>query len=244
MRKKTRVGTCGFAGSHENTFSDFDIVEVQQTFYQPPRIATVERWRVEAPDDFTFTIKAWQLLTHEATSPTYRRLREQLSDSELVKVGCFKWNSVTRMAWHRTLELAEALDAEAIVFQTARSFLPTPENLRRIQRFFENIDRQGRHMVFEPRGTAWTDTILLPVFGDMQLVHGVDPFLSRPVSHGIRYFRLHGRPAYHYRYRYSDADLSALRDMLSRTSSNRVLFNNDSMAEAAKRFIRLLNRSS
>ena len=52
------------------------------------------------------------------------------------------WNPVSCMAWHRTLELAEALQAEAIVFQTPRSFLPTSDNLCHLHRFFEAIDRQ------------------------------------------------------------------------------------------------------
>ena len=244
MNAQTRVGTCGFAEPHGKTFSDFGIVEVQQTFYQPPRVTMVERWRAEAPTDFIFTLKAWQLLTHEASSPTYRRLKEPLPDSELAKVGSFKWNPVTRMAWQRTLEIAEVLKAEAIVFQAPRSFLPTRDNLRRIYRFFEIIDRRGQRIVFEPRGDAWTDDIARRIVTELALVHGVDPFLRRPVGRGLRYFRLHGRPAYHYRYRYTNADLSALRQMLSRAWPNRVLFNNDSMADDAKRFMRILKRSS
>ncbi len=183
-------------------------------------------------------------MTHEATSPTYRRLKEILSDKQLAMVGGFKWNAVTRMAWRRTREFAQALRAEAIVFQSPRSFLPTRDNLRRVYRFFEVIDRQGRRMVFEPRGEAWTDDIVRGVVGDLNLVHGVDPFLRKPVGRGMRYFRLHGRPAYHYRYRYTDTELSTLRDMLSHAWPTRVLFNNDNMANDAKRFIRLLDRSS
>ena len=68
--------------------------------------------------------------------------------------------------------------------------------------------------------------------------------MRRPVGRGLRYFRLHGRPAYHYRYRYTDAELSALRDMLSNAWPNRVLFNNDRMADDAKRFIRLLGSAT
>lgn len=244
MKRKTLVGTCGFVESHQKTFKDFSIVEIQQTFYQPPRIATVKRWREEAPDDFIFTLKAWQLLTHEATSPTYRRVKEALSDNQLAMAGSFKWNPVTRMAWQRTLELAQALRAEAIVFQSPRSFLPTRNNLGRIYSFFKAIDRQGRRMVFEPRGDAWTDNIVRPVISDLNLVHGVDPFLRKPVGRGMRYFRLHGRPAYHYHYRYSNAELSALLEMVSHARPTRVLFNNDNMGDDAKRFIRLLNRSS
>lgn len=243
MKTKTRVGTCGFAQSHANTYHDFAIVEVQQTFYQPPRTATAQRWRDSAPHGFVFTLKAWQLLTHEATSPTYRRLKEPLTDSQLAKAGSFKWNPVTRKAWHRTLEIAQALQAESIVFQTPRSFLPTPGNLHRMQRFFESIDRQGRHMIFEPRGDAWTDDIVEEVVSQLSLVHAVDPFLRQSVGLGMRYFRLHGRPDYHYHYRYSDCDLTDLLALLSRHWPNRILFNNDSMADDAKRFIRLMNNT-
>lgn len=80
------------------------------------------------------------------------------------------------------------------------------------------------------------------VVTDLALMHGMDPFLRRPLGRGMGYFRLHGRPAYHYRG--TNADLVALWDMVSRTGPNRVLFNNDSMAEDAKRFIQLLTRSS
>jgi uncharacterized protein YecE (DUF72 family) len=241
MQTTTAVGTCGFAVSHAKTYHDFGIVEVQQTFYQPPRVTTVRRWREQAPRDFIFTLKAWQLLTHEAGSPTYRRLREPLSGRRLAQAGSFKWNPVTRTAWQRTRELAAALQAEAVVFQTPRSFVPTPDNLRRLYRFFEIIDRQGRRMVFEPRGDAWTDEIVRRVITDLNLVHGVDPFLRRPVGRGLRYFRLHGRPAYHYHYRYANADLSALQELLSRAWPNRALFNNDNMTVDANRFIRMLN---
>ncbi|MEJ2689702.1 MAG: DUF72 domain-containing protein [Deltaproteobacteria bacterium] len=244
MKTNTLVGTCGFAESHGDTFRDFGILEVQQSFYQPPRIGTVERWRTEAPDHFVFTLKAWQLLTHDANSPTYRRLKEPLSGRQLARVGSFRWNPVTRMAWQRTLELADALRTKAIVFQTPRSFLPTRGNLRRIYRFFETVDRRGQRLVFEPRGDAWTDEIVARLVDDLTLVHGVDPFLRRPVGRGQRYFRLHGRPAYHYHYRYDNGELSALHDMLSRAWPNWVLFNNDNMADDAKRFIRLLRSAS
>jgi hypothetical protein len=43
-------------------------VEVQHTFYQSPQISTLKKWPKEAPPDFEFTLKAWQLITHTATS--------------------------------------------------------------------------------------------------------------------------------------------------------------------------------
>lgn len=236
-----RVGTCGFAAAQATLFGEFDILEVQQTFYQPPRVATARRWRERAAEDFVFTIKAWQLLSHEPASPTYRRLKEPLDSARLAQAGSFKWNDVTRMAWERTRAIAEALAAEAILFQTPRSFTPSPENLDRLYHFFDRIDRGKQRMAFEPRGEAWDDATLRKLVADLDLVHVVDPFLRRPVGRGLRYFRLHGRPAYHYHYRYSDADLQRLEQSLNKAWPNWVLFNNDAMVSDARRFIQRLS---
>jgi len=231
-----RVGTCGFAEAQARIFRDFDLLEVQRTFYQPPAAATARRWRERAPAGFVFTLKAWQLITHEATSPTYRRLREPLPARQRAQAGGVRWNPVTRMAWERTREVAEALAAEAVVFQMPRAFVPSRSNLRRLERFFERVPRDGRRLVLEPRGEEWDDASVRRVVERLDLVHGVDPFLRAPVGRGLRYFRLHGRPAYNYRYRYSEEDLGGLQTMLSGARPNWVLFNNDHMAEDAGRF--------
>jgi len=85
-RMAVRVGCCGFSMARVEYYRRFPVVEIQQTFYNLPRIATAERWCREAlacrprngPADFEFTMKAWQLITHEASSPTYRRLRKAI----------------------------------------------------------------------------------------------------------------------------------------------------------------------
>jgi len=82
-----RVGCCGFPLSLRRYAEDFAVVEVQQTFYQPPALHTIEKWRGAVPGGFEFTLKAWQLITHEASSPTYRRLREQLSQQQRREAG-------------------------------------------------------------------------------------------------------------------------------------------------------------
>ncbi|MGM0578086.1 MAG: DUF72 domain-containing protein [Myxococcota bacterium] len=231
------VGCCGFAEARERMFEDFDILEVQRSFYQPPMVKTAERWRREAPSDFVFTMKAWQLLTHESTSPTYQKLTERLSKKKLAQVGSFRWNDVTKMAWERTLEIADALDAQGILFQMPQSFGPTGENLVNMSRFFKEVDRAGRRLVFEPRSDEWDDDILRQICEDLDLVHAVDPFLRPPVGRGIRYYRLHGKPAYNYSYTYTDAELDTLAGKMVAAWPDWVLFNNDSMADDARRFI-------
>ena len=64
-----RVGLCGWTVSQEWYVRRFPVVEVQHTFYDPPADSVLRRWRSQVPDDFEFTIKAWQIVTHEPTAP-------------------------------------------------------------------------------------------------------------------------------------------------------------------------------
>jgi uncharacterized protein YecE (DUF72 family) len=71
MRRDARIkiGCCGRAEGQKNYYRDFDVVEIQETFYQPGRIEKYEKRRHDAPAGFEFAVKAWQLITHEASSP-------------------------------------------------------------------------------------------------------------------------------------------------------------------------------
>ena len=80
-----KLGMCGFTIGAAAYFKQFPVVEVQQTFYDPPPIGTLEKWRRQAPAGFEFTMKAWQVITHLGESPTYRRLRRPML---LVHVCC------------------------------------------------------------------------------------------------------------------------------------------------------------
>lgn len=229
-----RIGTCGFAEAQDDLFADFSILEVQKTFYQPPQVKTAKRWRRKAPQDFVFTVKAWQLITHESSSPTYRRLSESLTDEELDRCGRFRWNETTREAWERIQQIADALDAEAILFQTPKSYKPTGENLSNLRTFISKVDRRGRTLMFEPRGSAWTDEIVGDLAGELGLVHGVDPFLRSPVTSGFHYYRLHGRPEYTYSYSYTNEDFDELEERVPADGAAWILFNNRTMADDAR----------
>lgn len=65
-----KIGCCGFGQARTRYYERFPVVEVQKTFYQPPLARTLDRWRAEAPSGFAFTLKAWQPITHPASSPT------------------------------------------------------------------------------------------------------------------------------------------------------------------------------
>jgi uncharacterized protein YecE (DUF72 family) len=216
----------------------FSVVEVQQTFYQPPQISTLERWRAAAPPDFEFTLKAWQIITHEARSPTYKRLKRELSEPERAQCGSFRPTPIVREAWETTRECARALAARRILFQCPASFTPTDEHVKEMRRFFASVERDGGlQFLWEPRG-GWADDLVRALCRELDLVHVVDPFAARTQTPDRCYFRLHGRKGWGYVY--EDDELEELLAMLPRDGTSYVLFNNVRMHEDAMRFQALI----
>ena len=218
----------------------FPVVEVQQTFYQPPKVETLRRWREEAPRGFEFTLKAWMLITHEARSPVYRRLKRELSEREREGVGGFRASKIVREAWATTLDCIEALDARRVLFQCPASFTPTAPNISRLRRFFDSIERPRKlELLWEPRG-EWPREVIAQLCRELKLTHVVDPFTTRTVTPESCYFRLHGRRGF--RYVYEDDELEELYEMLPHAQTSYVLFNNVRMREDAARFQELAAR--
>src|SRR5215210_241829 len=114
-KSMVEIGCCGFRSSRESYYDLLPAVEVQHTFYQPPRISTLKKWRKEAPAGFEFTLKAWQLITHQASSPTYKRLKRELTDSEKEEAGSFGSTAIVDEGWKVTRDCAEALDAKTVL---------------------------------------------------------------------------------------------------------------------------------
>jgi uncharacterized protein YecE (DUF72 family) len=231
MRVKT--GCCGFRMAQREYVQTFPVVEVQQTFYQPPQICTLEKWRADAPPDFEFTLKAWQLITHESRSPTYRRLKRELSEEEREECGSFRRTAIVREAWEVTRACAVALKARLVLFQCPASFTPSSQHIADMRRFFTSIERDGLRFLWEPRG-GWPDEIVRELCAELELAHVVDPFAARTLTPQLCYFRLHGRKGF--RYVYEDDELEELLRMLPREPTSYVLFNNVRMAQDAARF--------
>ena len=230
-----KVGLCGFTMAAARYPYHFRVVEVQQTFYQPPAVAVVQRWRAQMPASFEFTLKAWMLITHAASSPTYRRLRRPLTPAEAAGAGGFQDSPIVDEGWRVTLDAARRLRATAILFQCPASFLPTEVNLERMRRFVGRIERPaGVRLLFEPRGPAWTAEVVRPLVGELGLVHVVDPFVGASVSTDLTYWRLHGITGS--RHVYSDDELRRLAAMVPARGDTYVMFNNIPRVDDALRF--------
>ena len=240
MANLIKIGTCGFRNTKEEYARVLSTVEVQHTFYQPPLVPTLEKWRAAMPRDFEFTLKAWQLITHEASSPTYRRLRRELSEREIEEAGFFRPAAIVREAWETTLACAKALKSRTILFQCPARFTPLPENIDNMIRFFRGVKRGKMNFAWEPRGKDWTDDIVRDLCEELDLWHTVDPFARPTVTPKKCYFRMHGIPRW--RYTYEDDELYELAAMLPGRRLSYAFFNNITMRQDAIRFQRIVRR--
>lgn len=232
------VGCCGFPCNKKDYFQKFTAVEIQSTFYELPLINTAKRWRQEAPQDFEFTMKAWQLITHKASSPTYRKLRKSLPEDKKKHYGFFKPTKEVIEAWEKTSEIARILGVKIILFQCPPSFIPSRKNIRNFKGFFEHIKKDGFSYAWEPRG-SWPLELIRDICNDLGLIYCVDPFFMEPKSSlSVNYFRLHGMPLYHLKYNYSTDNLKSLLDLCKETTY--VFFNNLNMLEDSLKFINLI----
>jgi uncharacterized protein YecE (DUF72 family) len=232
-----RVGLCGFTISMKAYALHFPVVEVQNTFYDPPPDATLEKWRTVTPSSLEYTIKVWQLVTHAANSPTYRRMKSRLDAPQ--EPGFFRDSPAVEEGWQRSVHCAGVLSATAMLFQCPASFTPEADNVERMRSFFERIERPQQRLLWEPRGPKWLSQreLALSLCNDLGLVHVVDPFVVRPEPGRPVYWRLHGIGGA--RHSFTDEQLSALHRMLLKVAPSEpayVMFNNLPRVADAKRF--------
>jgi uncharacterized protein YecE (DUF72 family) len=231
---KIKVGCCGFPVGMGRYYETFRLVEVQKTFYQLPRLSLAEKWRRQSPGGFEFTLKASQIITHPATSPTYRKGNIEVPEGDIHLYGFFRPTRQVLEAWERTTEIAAALGARVVVLQCPASFKPEQEHMENLRAFLKAVDRMGLLLAWEPRG-AWPDETVEGICRECGLIHCVDPLEKAPVTRGRAYFRLHGGPGYHHRY--TDEELQQLMDICQGYEEAYVLFNNLSMFDDARRFL-------
>jgi uncharacterized protein YecE (DUF72 family) len=242
---RVKVGTCGWSvkGGQPTYFSIFGIIELQDTFYNLPRLERVKRLREKAPQGFEFVVKAWQAVTHPITSPTWRRGKPPPGQPQ--NIGMLKPTEENFMAWKAITEVCRALSSKVCVVQTPPKFNCTEENARNMRKFLSSVERSTA-VGWEPRG-PWDAPLVKRLCEDLDLIHIVDPFRREPSRlSSVVYFRLHGigKGEVNYSYKYSNEDLGRLlmfvRKFEGSVEEAYVMFNNLSMAEDALKFKNML----
>lgn len=85
---------------------------------------------------------------------------------------------------------AEILGAKIVVFDTPASFLPGPDRLRDMYRFFKSASRGSLSFVWHPRGGEWA-SLADKVCAELGLIRAFDP-LRQPAPKKGRF--LYMRP--------------------------------------------------
>lgn len=214
-----------------------DLIEINSSFYRPPRPEYAERWveRVEPSPSFRFTAKMWRRFTHERaeawTRDEVRAVREGLAP----------------------LHEAERLDAILLQFPWSfRNDETSWEWMLDVREAF-----RGLPLVVEVRHESWVD----PTFFEWLAAEGVgfvnidQPQFSRSTSPSSRstsrigYVRVHGRNYQdwfrkgagrdaRYDYRYGPEELEAWAERAKEVARDEevetvdVVFNNHYRAQA------------
>lgn len=255
------VGTCGYGyydapdgwkDRYETKLQafthDFSLLEVNRTFYKLPRTSTCEKWRRRAADDFTFTMKAWQALTHPLSSPTWRGKDDKLTEAQREHFGYLRPNEEVVGAWNQTLERARALEAPVILLQCPASFDASEQHEQNLRKLLARIDRNGVSITWEPRGD-WLEQPdrVATLCQELDLIHTVDPLRDHPFHvDEVAYLRLHGlnEDPYNYDYDYSEKELDELASVLQQLAKDcetvYCLFNNYEKFDNARRLIERL----
>lgn len=157
----------------------FDTLEINTSFYGPPKASTTQAWAEDAAGNsrFQFTAKLWRGFTHEmnATGEDERLFRNGMAP------------------------LAEANLLGSVLMQFPMSFRNTPEN----RQYIAGLQRRFAEyaLVLEVRHGSWNDAAVLEMLTalgigfcniDQPLLgHALRP--SARTTSPVGYVRLHGR---------------------------------------------------
>ena len=217
----------------ENLARFFDALEINTSFYGPPRPSSSAKW-VDATShnpNFRFTAKLYRAFTHERNATA--------KDEQLFKEGMEPIAAAGRLG--------------AILLQFPISFKNTPDELAYLLRLCGRFREYP--LVMEVRHSSWDDAAVLDMLAEREIgVCNIDqPLLGRalrPAAHWtgpVGYVRLHGRNYRawfaenktvneRYDYLYSVAELEPwierIREIGKRTEDTYAMSNNHHLGKA------------
>jgi uncharacterized protein YecE (DUF72 family) len=142
----------------------FDIVEVDATYYAPPTERNSELWAARTPDDFLFNVKAFAWLTHHAAAPDRLPdwLRNRMPDEMRGRRSVYardvpehELELVWRLHREALAPLAEAGKLGAVLFQFPPWFVRSHENRDYLRSLPERLP--GWPLAVEFRGGGWLE---------------------------------------------------------------------------------------
>jgi uncharacterized protein YecE (DUF72 family) len=170
----------------------YNFVEVNSTFYEIPPLKQVEKWRRMVPQDFQFTVRAHQTITHKnRLQPT----QETLENFRLIRKIC------------------EILEAEIIHFQTPPSLKMEQTSIKNLRSFLSSVNLEKMRIALEIRGTSPSQLPqeLVKTMQEHNMIHCIDLSKGEMPAYNsdILYSRLFGK-GQHNVYQPTDEELKQI----------------------------------
>lgn len=183
----------------------FNFVEVNSTFYEIPPLKQVEKWRRMVPQDFQFTVRAHQTITHKnRLQPT----PETLEDFQEIRKIC------------------EILKAEIIHFQTPPSLKMEHASIENLRNFLSSVNLGKVRIAFEVRGSSpgQLPPELVKTMQEHNMIHCIDLSNNEMPAYNsdILYSRLFGK-GHHNVYEPTDEELRRIDKKASKGNFKKVI---------------------
>ena len=221
-----RIGTAGWSFPRDLDFpaegtgleryaARFDCVEINSAFYRPHQRKTYERWAATTPEEFRFSVKVPQAITHK------RRL---VGVDDLLARFLDETDGLGAKRGPLLVQLPPSLRFEAGIVE---AFLRT---------WREGTDAQT---VLEPRHATWFSAGPEQMLADFQVARvatdpAVVPQAAEPGGwRGLVYRRLHGSPVI-YESAYPAEALEALAARLAEEPETWCIFDNTKFGAATR----------
>jgi uncharacterized protein YecE (DUF72 family) len=191
----------------------FNSIEVNSTFYKIPKPSTISRWRSEVPDDFIFTFKLFQDLTHNS---------ENVIDKDVVKDFVHSIDHVEEKRGCILVQFPPSYGGSNI------------HDVSELLSVLREVNKHSWHVAVEFRNTTWYNDEVFDMLREQNVAlvlqdmpRSATPFIVTADS--FVYVRFHG-PTGNYRGSYTDNFLQEyagyIREWLSENKTVYVYFNN------------------
>jgi uncharacterized protein YecE (DUF72 family) len=191
----------------------FELVEVNSTFYSVPEPRMVERWCAVTPDDFTFDVKLHQLFSFHSTPakllPSELQRRAEMDAKGKVKPTPQMQEALLKTFLRGTEIFRAAGKLGVLLLQLSPAFSPRKHQLNELESLIEMMN--GCELAIEFRNRNWAIGDQLQATIDFVRKHGAifvnvdapasDHFtvmrsdVDEVTNPNVAYLRLHGRNA-------------------------------------------------
>jgi uncharacterized protein YecE (DUF72 family) len=193
----------------------FNFVEVNYTFYHYPNPRLVEGWRKTVPNDFTFSVRCHQDLTH--------------------KIGLKPTNEAYQV-FGQMVTYCRLLDSPFLVLETPASYILDNKSLSEARDFFASVSLKGIRLVWEIRAPPTPQAVYL--MADFNIIHCVDiSIFKSPDWSDIGYTRLFGKGT-HNIWQFTDEELREIDQNIQESKAKMVAlsYHGARMIKDASRF--------